>query len=234
MAKILEELLEKAVFDGHINYLEYDKFTDPTKIGIGEIFKCEWEECELTVVFKCLKVDTDSLDEKSIKDAINELKLLRKVDCHPNIIRFYGVTQDSNGYYNLVLQHADDGTLREYLKSNFALLQWVDKLRIAKEIAFGLSFLHDNNIIHRDLHSKNILIHQGKSKIAGFGPSKQINKTLNSVAHEMLAYVEPQCFTIPKYTRDKKSDIYSFGVILWEISSGSPPFWSFEPITIIG
>ncbi|KAF0454573.1 kinase-like protein [Gigaspora margarita] len=167
MAKILAELLEKAVCDGHINYLEYDKFTDPIKIGI-----------------------------------------------------------DSNGYYNLVLQHADNGTLREYLKSNFTSLQWVDKLRIAKEIAIGLSFLHDNNIIHRDLHSKNILVHQGKSKIAGFGLSKQINKTLISVAHEMLAFVEPKCFTVPKYTLDKKSDIYSFGVILWEVSSGSPPFCS--------
>ena len=58
---------------------------------------------------------------------------------------------DSNGYYNMVLQYADNGTLREYLMTNFTKLQWTDKLCIAKEIALGLLFLHDNNIIHRDL-----------------------------------------------------------------------------------
>ena len=53
----------------------------------------------------------------------------------------------------MVLQYAEDGTLREYLMANFTKLQWTDKLRIAKEIAFGLLFLHNNDIIHRDLVS---------------------------------------------------------------------------------
>ncbi|RIB17951.1 hypothetical protein C2G38_1387671 [Gigaspora rosea] len=54
----------------------------------------------------------------------------------------------------MILEYANEGTLREYLKTNFTILQWTDKLRIAKEIALGLLFLHDKNIIHRDLHSK--------------------------------------------------------------------------------
>lgn len=51
----------------------------------------------------------------------------------------------------MVLQFAEDGNLREYLSANFSNLKWIDKLRIAKEIAQGLVFLHDNCIIHRDL-----------------------------------------------------------------------------------
>ncbi|KAF0536079.1 kinase-like protein [Gigaspora margarita] len=211
-----KEWLENAIFERHINYIEYDKFTDPIEIGIGgfgKVFKCEWKDIELTVALKCLKVDT-SIDEKTIEDFINELKLLRSVSCHPNVISFYGVTKDSNGYYDMVLQYADDGTLRDYLMTNFTKLQWKDKLYIAKEIAFGLLFLHDNNIIHRDLHSNNILIHQKQPKITDFGLARQMNEismTSNSAAHGMPAYIEPKCFIDPRYKRDKRSDVYSFG-----------------------
>ncbi|KAF0547190.1 kinase-like protein [Gigaspora margarita] len=180
MAKIPAEWLERAISDGHINYLEYNKFINPTEIGsggFGKVFKYEWKDYELIVALKCLKFDTDlNLNEKIINDFINELKLLRRVDYHQNIIRFYGVTKDNNGNYNMVLQYANEGNLREYLKENFSRLQWADKLSLAKEIALGLLCLHDNNIIHRDLHSKNILINQGQPKIADFGLSKQMNE----------------------------------------------------------
>ncbi|KAF0525242.1 kinase-like protein [Gigaspora margarita] len=85
-------------------------------------------------------------------------------------------------------------------------------------------------------HSKNILIHQGHPKIADFGLSKQINEmslTSKSAVHGMPAYIEPKCFINSKYKRDIKSDIYSFGVILWEISSGKPPFEIFEEIVVL-
>ncbi|KAF0507829.1 kinase-like protein [Gigaspora margarita] len=131
----------------------------------------------------------------------------------------------------MILEYANEGTLREYLMTNFAKLQWTDKLCMAKEIALGLLYLHDNNIIHRDLHSKNILIHQKQPKITDFGLSKQINEiTSNSNAHGMPAYVEPQCLVNDKYKRNIKSDVYSLGVILWEISSGRSPFPSFESV----
>ncbi|KAF0561596.1 kinase-like protein [Gigaspora margarita] len=206
---------------------------NPTVIGIGgfgNVFKYEWRDSELTVALKCLKVNT-SIDVNIIKGFINELKLLRRVSKHPNVILFYGVTKDSNGYYNMVLQYADNKTLRDYLMTNFTKLEWADKLCIAKEIAHGLLFLHDNNIIHSDLHSKNILIHQRQPKITDFGLSRQKNEiTSNSNLHGIQAYVEPQCLVNDKYRRNMKSDVYSFGVILWEISSRRPSFPSFESV----
>ncbi|RIB10148.1 kinase-like domain-containing protein [Gigaspora rosea] len=229
---------EKAISEGHINCLEYNKFVDPTSIGIGgfgEVTKYKWRDSGLTVALKCLRADT-KIDESTIGNFIKELKLLQRVSNHSNVISFYGVTKDNNGYYNMILQYAENGTLREYLKENFTGLQWIDKLNIAKEIAFGLLFLHDNGIIHRDLHSKNILIHQRQPKIADFGLSKQTNeisKSSNSAIHGMTPYIEPKCFIDPKYKRNEKSDIYSFGVILWEISSGRPPFSSFKSRDLI-
>ncbi|KAF0530140.1 kinase-like protein [Gigaspora margarita] len=233
MAIIPEEWLEKAISEGHINYIDYNKFTDPVVIsigGFGKVLKHEWRDSELTVALKCLKVDT-SIDEKIINDFIHELKLLRRVSFHPNVISFYGVTKENNGHYYMILQYADDGNLREYLMANSTKLQWTDKLHVAKEIAHGLLFLHDNNNIHRDLHSKNILIHKSQPMITDFGLAKQINEiTSNSNLHGMPAYVEPQCLLYDKYKCNMKSDVYSLGVILWEISSGRPPFPSFESV----
>ncbi|RIB10104.1 kinase-like domain-containing protein [Gigaspora rosea] len=136
----------------------------------------------------------------------------------------------------LVLQFANGGNLRDYLSNSFNDLKWEDKFRMAKEIAQGLLYLHNKDIIHRDLHSKNILVHEGKMLIADFGLARYINDDptiSDNVIRGMPAYIEPQCFKNPSYARNKKSDIYSFGVILWEISSGKQPFQSFTSIEAI-
>ncbi|CAJ0839487.1 504_t:CDS:2 [Entrophospora sp. SA101] len=83
------------------------------------------------------------------------LKLLRKVDYHQNIIRFYGVTKSGDSKkYLLVLECADSGTLRSYLQKNFKSISWDLKLKFAREIASAVLCLHENNIIHRDLVTK--------------------------------------------------------------------------------
>ncbi|KAF0471953.1 kinase-like protein [Gigaspora margarita] len=228
-----ERWLEKAVSDGQVIKFEYEKFTKGLKIGdggFGTVYKYEWKDKNITVALKCLKVDIN-LNREVTKEFIRELKVLHKVCNHPNIIEFYGITKDNQGYYNMVLQLANDGNLRQYLRKNFKKLQWKDKLHIAIEILGGLIFLHDKNIVHRDLHSKNILIHQGQIKIADFGLAKEMNeasKSTTSAVQGMTAFIDPQCLIIPKYKRNKKSDVYSFGVILWEISSGRPPFESYD------
>ncbi|RIB24792.1 kinase-like domain-containing protein [Gigaspora rosea] len=228
MANSSQEWLEKAISEGHINKLDYNKFTYCSKIGdggFGTVSKYEWKECELTIALKCLKADSN-INKDIIQEFIDELMLLRKVCYHPHVIQFYGVTKVSSGFY-MVLQFADGGNLREYLRRSFIQLQWTNKLCIAKEIAHGLMFLHNHDIVHRDLHSKNILIHQERAMIADFGLAKQMEEpsmASNSIICGMPAYTEPNCFVNNKYKRDKKSDIYSFGVILWEISSGKPPY----------
>ncbi|RIB24951.1 hypothetical protein C2G38_580400 [Gigaspora rosea] len=75
MANVQEEWLEKAISDGHIDYVEYNNFANPINIGVGgfgKVFKYEWKDCELTVALKCLKVDTN-INEKIIKGFIDEV-----------------------------------------------------------------------------------------------------------------------------------------------------------------
>ncbi|RIB19843.1 kinase-like domain-containing protein [Gigaspora rosea] len=198
---------------------EYDylKFNDLNQIGRGAFSNV------FSAVFQGKKYALKQVHSKNLhlgdKTIIRELKVLNRVD-HPNVIKFYGISK------------ADGGTLRDFLKGKqqdgiFKIL-WVDVIRIAMDIASGLNYMHTKDIVHRDLHSKNILIHQGKALIADFGLSKYSNEasTSSSDIHGMFAYIEPQCFIQlgKKVERGYKSDVYSLGVLFWELTSGVPPF----------
>ncbi|CAB4378635.1 unnamed protein product [Rhizophagus irregularis] len=173
------------------------------------------------IINKNLKEEFNEVNDEFVK----EFNLLREVDHHPNINRILGITEDSK-YYILVLEYANEGNLRDYLKKSFISLKWNDKIQMALDITNGLKFLHSKEIIHKNLHSHNILVNNGKLLIADFGLSKLTEFVPNSMGKGcgMVEYIEPQCFNNIKYKKDKKSDIYSLGVLLWEISSGRPPF----------
>ncbi|CAI2178866.1 19462_t:CDS:2 [Funneliformis geosporum] len=128
------------------------------------------------------------------------------------------------------MEYADGGTLRNYLKLNFDKLSWGDKYNLAFQLAYAVSCLHDKGIVHLDLHSGNILIHQGVIKLADFGLSKRIESATNQ--SKVIPYIDPKSFikgrnndnTSQQYKLYEKSDVYSVGVLLWELSSGTPPF----------
>ncbi|CAI2180155.1 415_t:CDS:2 [Funneliformis geosporum] len=133
------------------------------------------------------------------------------------------------------MEYADGGALGNYLRKNFDNLSWGDKYKMAFQLACAVSCLHDEGIVHRDLHSSNVLIHQGNIKLADFGLSKRIEAATKqqSKMFGVIPYIDPKNFTKQRrrnnnqsqqYTLNKKSDVYSVGVLLWEISSGRPPF----------
>ncbi|CAB5364565.1 unnamed protein product [Rhizophagus irregularis] len=91
-----------------------------------------------------------------MKEIVRELKIQREVDFHDNIIRCYGITKLELEYHNnyqLVMEYADGGTLRSYLKENFNKFTWDDKYNMAYQLSCAVSCLHDERIVHRDLHS---------------------------------------------------------------------------------
>ncbi|PKK68692.1 kinase-like protein [Rhizophagus irregularis] len=154
------------------------------------------------------------------------------VNPHPNIITFYGVTKLDETNYSLVLEYADK-TLRDYLRDDTIPFKWESQLRFAREIANAISWLHDDKeIIHGDLHPNNILINDGKIKVADFGRSCQKKGSVSHTkAYGVIPYMDPKFFeqnlSSPenqKYGLTEKSDIYSLGVLFWELTSRSSPF----------
>ncbi|GES97471.1 kinase-like domain-containing protein [Rhizophagus clarus] len=227
-ANIEEEWIKQKIEDEDILYFEYGKFIEFEKIGkggFGDVYKAETID-EKKVALKCLR-KSSKIEENVLKDFVKELKVLRIISYHDNINSFLGITKDYEENYIMVLEYANNGNLRDYLRKNFCSLQWKDKIQMALDITCGLKCLHSNDIIHRDLHSKNILVNNGKLLIADFGLSKQIAEaTSNSTSNRMgmTAYIDPQCLKSVNHKKNKKSDIYSLGVLLWEITSGHPPF----------
>ncbi|CAI2167842.1 18920_t:CDS:2 [Funneliformis geosporum] len=131
------------------------------------------------------------------------------------------------------MEYADGGALNNYLKDNFDKFTWEDKYNFAFQLACAVSCLHEEGIVHRDLHSGNILIRQGVIKLADFGLSRRIEAETNqSNIFGAIPYTDPKTFnnrtnenTLQKYKLNEKSDVYSVGVLFWEISSGLQPFY---------
>ncbi|GBC05281.1 hypothetical protein RclHR1_06150007 [Rhizophagus clarus] len=125
------------------------------------------------------------------------------------------------------MQYADGGNLRNYLNEKFSTLTWNNKVKLAYQITEGIKYLHGENILHRDLHSKNIVIHQGEAKIIDLGIAKstETETHLHSGVFGMVPYIDPKLLASDSYKHDKKSDIYSLGVLMWELSSGHSPFY---------
>ena len=140
----------------------------------------------------------------------------------------------------MVVEYAEGGSLHNYLKKNFLSLNWQDKYRLALQLSDAIEYLHEKEIVHKDLHSRSILIQQNSIKLADSGLSKRIKgaSQTSSNLFDTIPYTDPRRIDveakslsalekekqIEKYELNEKSDIYSVGVLLWELSSGKKPF----------
>ncbi|PKC61859.1 kinase-like protein [Rhizophagus irregularis] len=229
------EWIEEAISKKHIKYYEYKHLSNITEIGsgaFGKVYRVEWKNTGQYFVLKSFL----KYNKSTPREIVRELTFLRDVDFHDNIIRFLGVTSENQcnlnnslKYYSLVMEYADGGTLRQYLKKNFDTLAWNDKFNIAYQLACAVSCLHGEGILHSDLHPNNILIHQNIVKLTDFGLSQRIEEVTKSHSElfGVIPYVDPEkIIKQQEYKLNEMSDVYSVGVLLWEISSGRPPFYT--------
>ena len=138
---------------------------------------------------------------------------------------FYGITKDPETQeFMMIIQFADQGNLRHVLSSNFSNILWNDKIRLLLYLTEDLKNLHKLGYFHKDFHSGNILKDGYLPYISDFGLSGPSNeqKSDDKICG-VLPYIAPEVLNREPYTLS--SDIYSFGVVMAELSSGKPPFY---------
>jgi serine/threonine protein kinase len=163
--------------------------------------------------------------------------LLQEIFCHKlttddfgkHVIRCYGISQDpKTKNYIIVMCYARDGDLRKYLRNNYndKKLDFKDKFIQLFFITEGLNSIHDEGLIHQDFHPGNILIDYTyclECYVTDFGLSKPINyQSKKGGIYGVLTYVAPEVLLGKPYTQ--ASDIYSFGIVAYEVLTGFSPY----------
>src|SRR5204862_4356658 len=138
-------------------------------------------------------------------------------------VRFFGITQDPDSLnYVVVMSYVKEGSLRKCLP-DIVKFDWYYKLQLLKKIILGLKIIHESGLVHCDLHDGNILISNNEVYIIDLGLCKPISNLQNSECiYVVLPYIAPEVLRGKPYT--SASDIYSFSILMWEFTSGIPPF----------
>ncbi|GJV69275.1 kinase-like domain, phloem protein 2-like protein [Tanacetum coccineum] len=211
---------------GKVYKADLEHFDSSNSLSINGVDICDLPRKRSTVAIKRIN------NQEGEQGFIAEIETLTSCK-HDNIISLLGFCYEDNGAMILVYEHASKGSLQNYLGSSDKMtnLTWMQRLNICLDTAHGLNYIHNNTdhgkqkMIHRDIKSDNILLGDNwKAKIADFGLSKfhPADQAASTIYTDMIAgtymYLDPE---YQKYGRlNKKSDIYSFGVVLLEILTG--------------
>ncbi|DBA87503.1 TPA: protein kinase activity protein [Trebouxia sp. C0004] len=187
-------------------------------------------------VYKALRQGVQPVAVKKITQAddwqmgqfIKEINLMEKLSFDRNIVQFYGAVLSAPAPM-LVLEYMEGGDLRDALSHDTKNeLGWYNKGHlIALDVIRGLVFLHSNKVVHADLKAKNVLLTQnaGTAKIADVGLARIMQHTMSNTATGdpagTFAYAAPEMLMGEKW--DDKADVYSLGVLLWEIITSDVP-----------
>lgn len=203
-----------------ISFSELRKSEMIGKGFFGEVFKGEWNGTVIAIKYLYRETFRDKKKSDMFSKEVEILKKLR----HPRIVLFLGVSE-GEGKRCIITEYMENGSLFDKLEfggilpGNVPLIQ-----RIAWDISIAMSYLHSKKIVHRDLTSKNILLDsQWTAKVADFGLSRIIIEDRDKISNSTgcLPWIAPEVYSGQPYT--ELSDVHSFGIILWELSTGRDP-----------
>ena len=191
--------------------------------GMAVVYKARCHRLNRLVAIKILRDDLakDAEFRRRFHDESQAVAMLS----HPNIMAVYDVSRSSDVEY-IVMELIDGITLKQYMQKKGAPLNWREALHFITQIMKALSHAHSRGIIHRDIKPQNIMVlRDGSVKVADFGIARLASAAQNTLTQEALGSVH---YISPEQARgdrtDARSDIYSAGVVLYEMLTGRLPF----------
>ncbi len=198
--------------------------------GMAVVYKAHDNVENRTVAIKILKEEFVS-NEEFIRRFKNESKAIAVLS-HPNIVKVYDVSFGDLIQY-IVMEYIDGITLKEFIERQGSL-RWKDAVYFAIQILKGLQHAHDKGIVHRDVKPQNIMVlADGTIKVADFGIARfarNEQRTITDKAIGSVHYISPEQARGEK--TDEKSDIYSVGVMLYEMLTGQLPFEAESAVSV--
>ena len=195
------------------------------------VYKAKDVVLNRNVAVKVLR-DEFTTDEEFIRRFETEAQSAARLT-HPNIVSIYDVGVD-NGIYYIVMELIQGKTLKEIIVEEDGPLPWKWSINVAMQIASALDMAHKNNIIHRDIKPHNIIITEdGIAKVTDFGIAKAVSNSTITAFGTTIGSVH---YFSPEQARggftDAKSDIYSLGVVMYEMLTGQVPFDADTPVSV--
>ncbi len=190
--------------------------------GMATVYKAKCHVLNRYVAVKVLR-DEFTTDEEFIKRFAAEAQSAASLT-HPNIVSIYDVGHEDNLYY-IVMELIKGKTLKEIINED-GKLSWKWSLNVASQIASALETAHKNKIVHRDIKPHNIIItEEGIAKVTDFGIAKAVSNSTITAFGTTIGSVH---YFSPEHARggftDEKSDLYSLGVVMYEMLTGVVPF----------
>lgn len=199
--------------------------------GMATVYKATDKVLKRNVAVKILR-DEFTTDDEFIKRFEVEAQSAARLT-HPNIVSIYDVGVDGNLYY-IVMELIQGKTLKEIIVKEKGPLPWKWSINVSIQIASALEMAHRNNIIHRDIKPHNIIITEdGVAKVTDFGIAKAVSNSTITAFGTTIGSVH---YFSPEHARggftDAKSDLYSLGVVMYEMVTGRVPFDADTPVSV--
>jgi len=213
-----------------IDYTELSFDAEIGKGAYGVVYKGRWREG--VVAIKKLLLPS-AMNEREMEDFRREAALMKNLRPHVNVVQFLGITSSPHPLC-IVTEFMEHGSLYSFIHSE----NKVDTnllVNLIKGIAAGMLHLHKEGIVHRDLACRNVLLGSGfqvkisdfgLSRVSDTGDTKKSNQTKSDTGP--LKWMAPESIRYKEYSQ--ASDIWSFGVVIWEIVSRSDPYPDLDPV----
>ncbi|KAI3709132.1 hypothetical protein L2E82_38891 [Cichorium intybus] len=242
--KIEQTKAEEEAKDRGLQTINNDDLEEIRELGTGTygaVYHGKWKGSDVAI--KRIKASCfagkPSERKRLIADFWKEAFVLSSLH-HPNVVSFYGIVRYPDGSLATVTEFMVNGSLKQFLQKKDRTIDRRKRLIIAMDASFGMEYLHGKNIVHFDLKCENLLVnmrdpHRPICKIGDLGLSKVKQHTLVSGGvRGTLPWMAPELLSGKSHMVSEKIDVYSFGIVMWELLTGDEPYGDLHCASIIG